>query len=116
MIWAFAIPALLIAPIWQANTTIEPSPAGLHVIIEREFIYLAATNTSRLEQWLAGDKTYEKRGDQVSIIRKDLGVRWILDVARKSYSERALKNAEEDQESSTTEDQILVYIHELFLW
>lgn len=68
----------------------EPPPAGLHFVIERDFIYMASTNTMNTEQWIAGDRMYQKRGNRVVITRKDLGVRWTVDTTSKTYRETPL--------------------------
>jgi len=71
----------------------DPQPVGLHFVIERDFIYMAATRTLRSEHWISGDKAYQKLGDMVVITRKDLGVRWVVNSAAKTYTERPLKVA-----------------------
>lgn len=97
MISSSLIASLLLMAACQAAATTVPPSSGLHVVIEREFNFLASTRTTRSEQWLAGDRTYGKTGDIVSITRKDLGVRWIIDSAKKTYTERPLSGSTADR-------------------
>ncbi len=99
--------AVLMMIPWQVTTIVESQPAGLHFAIEREFVYMASTRTLRSEQWIAGDKAYQKRGDVVVITRKDLGVRWMVDSAGKTYTEQPLKDAPTTADQANTSGAIV---------
>ena len=65
---------------------VQPA-AALHLVIESQFEYMASTQASTVESWIADDRTYEKRGARVVINRKDRGLQWVIDTQKSTYSE-----------------------------
>jgi hypothetical protein len=70
--------------------TLQEQSTALHFVVERQFIFMASTQTSTAEFWITDDRTYEKRGTRVTISRKDRGVRWVIDTQKGTYSETSL--------------------------
>jgi len=97
MISCGLIPYLLFMAASQTAVADAPSSTCLHVVIEREFTFLASTRTMLSERWIADDRMYAKSGDIVSITRKDLGVRWIIDGAKRTYTEMPLSGPSADR-------------------
>jgi hypothetical protein len=65
-------------------------PTALHATVRSDFVYLASTRTMAAEYWISGDKLYEKRGEQIRIDRRDLGLTWLIDPQKSSYIERKM--------------------------
>ncbi len=65
-------------------------PVALHATVRSDFVYLASTRTTAAEYWISGDKLYEKRGEQIRIDRRDLGLTWMIDPQKSSYVERKI--------------------------
>ena len=77
----------------------EPPPAGLHFVIERDFIYMASTNTMNTEQWIAGDRMYQKRGNRVVITRKENKDELVFRMELKEETSQSEKLKEEIEKS-----------------
>jgi hypothetical protein len=67
-----------------------PPPVAVHVVIDTERAYMGAVQKTQIEYWLAPDKTWVSQRGRVTISRRDLGVRWRLDPAKKTYLEEPL--------------------------
>lgn len=67
----------------------SPSRA-VHVVIDTERAYMGAVQKAQIEYWLAPDMTWVSQRGRVTISRRDLGVRWRLDSAKKTYVEEKL--------------------------
>ena len=63
---------------------------ALHFVVDRQRIFMASTQATTTEYWIGDDKTYEKNGARVTIIRKDLGVRWVINTQKATYAETHL--------------------------
>jgi hypothetical protein len=70
--------------------TLPQQRAVLHFVVDRQRIFMASTQATTTEYWIADDKTYEKNGARVTIIRKDLGVRWVINTQKATYAETRL--------------------------
>ena len=58
---------------------------SLHLVVESQL-----PQTTTVEYWITDDKTYERRGARVTISRQDLGVRWVINTQKGTYSETRL--------------------------
>jgi hypothetical protein len=76
----------ILAMLWPP----QEQRTAIHFVVERQFIYMASTQTTTAEFWITDDETYQKRGAQVIISRKDRGVRWVIDTRKGTYSETLL--------------------------
>jgi len=76
---------------------LQEQPAALHFVVDRQRIFMASTQATTTEYWITDDKTYEKRGARVTIIRKDLGVRWVINTQNATYSETRLTSPAKNQ-------------------
>jgi len=81
---------------------LQAQRAALHFVVEGQRILMASTQTTTAEYWITDDKTYEKRGTRVTISRKDLGVRWVIDTQKGTYSETRLTSPTKNE--TTVED------------
>jgi len=77
------------AMVFQAAA--PPSEPATHVTLEREFVFMSSSRVTRIEQWFAGDRKWEKRGGSTVVTRRDLGVRWVIDENGKTYTEVSLR-------------------------
>lgn len=77
--------------------------ADVHVKTETSRLYMDFENKYPNELWLAEGKSYRKVMNRVFITRKDLGVRWLIDLGRKTYMEIKL---EEEKEPEKVEEDI----------
>lgn len=68
-----------------------PPPAAIHVVIDTERAYMGSVRKAQIEYWLAPDKTWVSQLGRITITRRDLGVRWRLDAAKKTYAEEKLQ-------------------------
>jgi len=66
-------------------------PAAVHVVIDTERAYMGAVQKAQIEYWLAPDRTWVSQRGRVTITRRDLGVRWRLDPAKKTFVEEKLQ-------------------------
>jgi hypothetical protein len=71
-------------------STVPAPRADVHVIIETERAYMGAVTKSQVEYWLGPKTTWTSQRGRVVIVRRDLGVRWRLDPAKKTYVEEKL--------------------------
>jgi hypothetical protein len=85
MLFAPAILSLLLS----ASST-APPPGAVHVVIDTERAYMGSVQKAQTEYWVAADRTWVSQRGRVTIIRRDLGVRWRLDPAKKTYVEEKL--------------------------
>src|SRR5512137_1236305 len=75
--------------LFSASSAVPP-PLAVHVVIDTERAYMGAVQKAQIEYWLASDKTRVSQRGRVTISRRDLGVRWRLDPAKKTYVEEPL--------------------------
>jgi len=68
-----------------------PPPAAVHVVIDIERAYMGSVRKAQIEYWLAPDKTWVSQRGRITVTRRDLGVRWRLDAATKTFVEEKLK-------------------------
>ena len=61
--------------------------AEVHVKSETSRLYMDFERRDTYELWLAEGKSYSKVRDRIVITREDLGVRWYIEPARKTYME-----------------------------
>jgi hypothetical protein len=71
-----------------SQTAGQAEPAALHATVQRDFTFLESTRTTEVEYWIGDDGIFEKRGEQVRIDRRDLGVTWLIDSRKGAYSEQ----------------------------
>lgn len=81
---------------------LQQEPTALHFVVEGQRTFMGSTRTLKAEYWITDDKTYEMRGPRVTIVRKDLGVRWVIDSQKKTYSETRLTSPAKKE--TTVED------------
>jgi len=89
----------------QVRPAAQPAPA-LHLVAESRFTYMASTQTTTSEQWLAESMTYETRGARVIITRQDRGVRWVIDTQKRTYSETTLAPGSDAAKPETANESI----------
>ena len=70
-----------------------PPRAAIHAVVEAEFAFSGATRRTETEYWLAPDRAWVKQQSRITITRRDLGVRWRLDPAKRTYEEEKLPTA-----------------------
>ncbi len=76
--------------------------ADVHVKTETTRLYMDFEVTYPNEVWLTEGKSYRKVRNSVFITHEDLGIRWYIDLGKKTYSEmklegdRAIEEQEED--------------------
>ena len=75
---------------WLSVGAAAPPPTAVHVVIDAERAYMGAVQKRQIEHWLAPDMSWTNDRGRVTITRRDLGVRWRLDAAAKSYAEEKL--------------------------
>jgi len=74
----------------------------LHVILESSRIYRGITRANQSEYWFSGKNVYRKRGNAITITRKDLELSWNIDLSTNTYweekivKEKKLKKEKED--------------------
>jgi hypothetical protein len=85
MLFASAILSLLLSA-----SSIAPPPGAVHVVIDTERAYMGSVQKTQTEYWLAADRTWVSQRGRVTITRRDLGIRWRLDPAKKTYVEEKL--------------------------
>jgi hypothetical protein len=73
---------LVVAPVSLLN-----AQTALHLVVESQFTFLGSKQLTTTEYWITDDKTYERRGGRVIINRKDGGLRWVIDMEKRTYSE-----------------------------
>ena len=89
---------LLLIP-WVAVLT-----ADVHVKTETTRLYMDFETTYPNEVWLAEGKNYRKVRDRVFITREDLGVRWFIDLSKKTYFEVEMEPEAQEGPDKTEED------------
>jgi hypothetical protein len=67
-----------------------PAPAVVHVVIDTERAYMGAVQKASIEYWLSPDRTWVSQRGRITITRRDLGIRWRIDPAKKTYVEEKL--------------------------
>jgi hypothetical protein len=87
--FAMPIAAFVLLVLLSAALPAPPLQAT-HVVIDTERAYMGAVTRGQVEYWLAPDKTWVSRRGRITITRRDLGVRWRLDPATKTYVEDKL--------------------------
>ncbi len=65
-------------------------PPAVHVVIETERAYMGSVQKVQIEHWLGADRSWVSQRGRVIVTRRDLGVRWLLNPARKTYIEEKL--------------------------
>ena len=78
--------------------------ADVHVKLEKRRLYLDFERVQVSEFWFTEGKSYSREGRRLIIVRKDLGVRWVVDLIRKFYVEVPL---DEDRIPAEIEEQSL---------
>ena len=78
--------------------------ADVHVKTETTRLYMDFETTYPNEVWIAEGKAYRKARDRVFITREDLGVRWFIDLAKKTYIEVEIKPEEQEGQEDREED------------
>jgi len=77
---------ILLSALPQATS--QAPMMALHVAVQRDFTFLESTRTTAVEYWISGERTHEKRGEQVRIVRGDLGLTWVIDPRKGAYYEQ----------------------------
>ncbi len=70
-----------------------PPPPAVHVVIETERAYMGSVQKYQIEYWLASDRSWVSQRGRIIVTRRDLGVRWLLNPAKKTYVESKLAPA-----------------------
>lgn len=61
--------------------------SDVHIKLEKRQLYLDFDRVHVSEFWITEGKSYSREGTGIVIVRKDLGVQWVVDLNRNSYVE-----------------------------
>ena len=89
---------------WLSVGAAAPPPTAVHVIIDAERAYMGAVQKRQIEHWLASEMNWANDRGRITITRRDLGVRWRIDPAKKSYTEEPLSTPTAPAAPSADED------------
>lgn len=80
-------PAILVVLLALA---VPAPPPAVHVVVDTERAYMGSVQKMQFEYWLAAEKTWASQRGRITITRRDLGLRWRLDQAKKTFVEEKL--------------------------
>ena len=65
--------------------------ADLHLVLETSRTRMDYVQTETIEHWIGPDRQYTRQGNTARIVRRDLGVSWMIDIPRQGYIESPIR-------------------------
>ena len=83
--------AAAVACLFVLAPALQTPRPDLHLVLETSRTRLDFVQNETVEHWIGSDRQYTRQGNTARIVRRDLGVNWMIDIPRRGYVESPIR-------------------------